>query len=848
MFASVSTAWLYVAVGDFGANAVGADGSRATLLSGGVIRMRPDGSDLEVYTQGTRNTYDLAINHRLDIIAMDNTNDGDGWDMRLHHLTPLAHMGYPNLYKHFSGDAMPPLFTYGGGSGCGALYLEEPGFPDWFNRRFHTISWGKIYTHDLTPHEATFVNKDKISLSINKLVDLDVDGSSRLYLTNFENGGARIQPGAIVGHIVQAKPEGWKYREFPDLDAAGVGELITYLDQGSGVLRQNAQWVLINSKAAEVNKLLEIAANDSALSLEARIAALYAINLRRDDVKSLLDDPALQEYALRALLDRPNRDELNLAPIVTRFLDSENPRVRMQAVVGAKKLSLADLTEKLLQLSKSDPRPPLEKDVAHVHLAIPHTAQRALIEMAPVKQLHKALDHSALRTPALAALRQIHTEENVSGLIAALKHGPDNDLIAALLRLYHKEQEWDGESWWGTRPNSAGPYYRGVTWAASGAIAEALRNAVQSMDEAAQKTVLYQVRRHNLDLNELKLPIEVDPMEQLLEQSEHTFQQQPDLLSIVTDKSKPEAMRIAAFRAALDVTGFAYGDWCAANVKALAKIESEESLHQTLSKEFVQSSSHRVTMMGRVPKAYGKLKRLNPAQQKVYFDVLCTLAQSPLTGDQERTQIVNGSDSIPLTTEFLQSMTEHRATAFLRLLKNAAKKDKSEEIEKTIAALTSSQEGQTVATMSIEDITKAALKMSGDTEEGKKLFTRQSCAACHSVLPDEPQKGPYLGTAGNLFTREQLITHVIDPAAEISQGFQGYWFKLKDGSAASGFITARDEKTISLRNITGISQTIKTGEIKEEGTLETSMMPPGLVNTLTLREFASLIDYLQSLH
>ena len=241
--------WIYVAVGDFGASAVGSDGSKATLMTGGVIRMRLDGSDLEVYARGTRNTYDIAISPRLDILALDNTNDGDGWDMRLHHLTPLAHMGYPNLFKNFSDEAMPPLFVYGGGSGCGALYLEEPGFPEWMNHRFHTINWGRVYTHSLTPHEATFVNEDKETFSINKMVDLDVDGSSRLYFANFEGGGARIEPGSIVGHIVQAKPEGWKYRPFPDLDAASPETLIGFLDAGSNVLRQQAQAVLIRSQA-----------------------------------------------------------------------------------------------------------------------------------------------------------------------------------------------------------------------------------------------------------------------------------------------------------------------------------------------------------------------------------------------------------------------------------------------------------------------------------------------------------------------------------------------------------------------------------------------------------------------
>jgi len=152
--------WIYTAIGDFGATATGSDGSKVQLLGGGVIRMRMDGSDLELYARGTRNTYDVAISHKLDLIALDNTNDGDGWDMRLHHLSPLAHMGYPELYKYFSEDAMPPLFEYGGGSGVGAIYLQEPGFPDWFNDRFHTISWGRMYTHSLKAHERHFSAKE----------------------------------------------------------------------------------------------------------------------------------------------------------------------------------------------------------------------------------------------------------------------------------------------------------------------------------------------------------------------------------------------------------------------------------------------------------------------------------------------------------------------------------------------------------------------------------------------------------------------------------------------------------------------------------------------------------------
>jgi putative heme-binding domain-containing protein len=153
-----------------------------------------------------------------------------------------------------------------------------------------------------------------------------------------------------------------------------------------------------------------------------------------------------------------------------------------------------------------------------------------------------------------------------------------------------------------------------------------------------------------------------------------------------------------------------------------------------------------------------------------------------------------------------------------------------------------------VGELPVAEASKIVLSMEGDAREGTQLFTRQSCIACHSILPDEPQKGPYLGSVGNLFNREQLITHIIDPAAEVAQGFQTYQFKLKDGTFASGFVTARDDNTITLRNLAGLSQTIQTSAVEKEEVLDGSMMPAGLVDSLTLHQFASLIDYLQTLH
>ena len=48
--------WLYVSTGDFGfMEATGSDGRKLQVRGGGVVRVRPDGSGIELFSYGTRN-------------------------------------------------------------------------------------------------------------------------------------------------------------------------------------------------------------------------------------------------------------------------------------------------------------------------------------------------------------------------------------------------------------------------------------------------------------------------------------------------------------------------------------------------------------------------------------------------------------------------------------------------------------------------------------------------------------------------------------------------------------------------------------------------------------------------
>ena len=102
--------WIYIAVGDYGFHgAKGKDGTTLSQRGGGILRVRPDGTELEVFAIGLRNPFAIAIDPFMNLFTRDNTNDGAGWDVRVSHLIQTADYGYPQRFANFPDEIMPPL-------------------------------------------------------------------------------------------------------------------------------------------------------------------------------------------------------------------------------------------------------------------------------------------------------------------------------------------------------------------------------------------------------------------------------------------------------------------------------------------------------------------------------------------------------------------------------------------------------------------------------------------------------------------------------------------------------------------------------------------------------------------
>ena len=135
---------IYVSVGDKGVpKTTGSDGSTISLEGGGVIRMRPDGSQLEIFSSGTRNHLDVAMDSLDHIFTYDNTDDGLGWWTRFTHHVETGYYGYPYDYHPHPDRHLPRINEYGGGSPVGAACYRDAYWPAKYRDAVFYCEWGK---------------------------------------------------------------------------------------------------------------------------------------------------------------------------------------------------------------------------------------------------------------------------------------------------------------------------------------------------------------------------------------------------------------------------------------------------------------------------------------------------------------------------------------------------------------------------------------------------------------------------------------------------------------------------------------------------------------------------------
>jgi putative membrane-bound dehydrogenase-like protein len=127
---------------------------------------------------------------------------------------------------------------------------------------------------------------------------------------------------------------------------------------------------------------------------------------------------------------------------------------------------------------------------------------------------------------------------------------------------------------------------------------------------------------------------------------------------------------------------------------------------------------------------------------------------------------------------------------------------------------------------------------------GLVLFQR-TCSACHTLYDKGGKLGPDL-TGSNRTNISYLLSNLIEPSSEIQDDYRMVVITSRDGRTYSGNVIAENERQLTLRVIGQDQLVINKSDIQSRETAATSLMPEGLLQTLTDKEVLDLFRYLRT--
>ena len=854
---------------------------------GGMFRCEPDGSNFEVFAHGLRNPQELAFDEYGNWFIVD--NDGDFGDReRFHYLLEgtdtgwratwqyrsnrkfAEHGGYnpwmaDGLWKpHFDGQPAyltPAISNYSDGP-CGFAYNPGTALNEKYQRYFFVTEFpGKnVRAFRTEPDGAGFkMVGEHVAHHGTMTTGINFGADGALYLADWGNNGwaphekGRIMkldaPGA-ADHPLRKQTrkllgEGFVKHTVPKL----VG-LLAHPDQR---VRLEAQFEMANRNEADA-LLAAAKKNDSQL---ARVHAIWGLGqLGRKSQAAVLplkpllrdSDPEIQSQVLRVAADAYHE---GFADEAQNLLYSPKPRVQLFAGMALGKIGSKKHVPAVTHfLATND-----NKDVFLRHAGV--LALAKVGEESPRSLLQLARHGSeSVRLAAAVALRRIGN----SG-VAMFLNDTSEKVVNEAAHAIHDEFSIPA-----AMPSLAGLLDVGLVSSEPvlrRAINANLRlgrpqNALRLAKFAARETAPEAMRVEALrTLSTWPSPFKLDRVEgrfrdlgtRPVEQAHDVLDQHiGDLLS-----SKSDAVRGATAEA---ISKLNYGN----AAERLTRLAKDNSLAAAIRASAVEAL-HSIDADGADEAVAAALKAESPelratavrilAKRKPDAGELMASLQAGLKSDHLREQQnalgVLGSLKSPEAVSLLEAQTKRLAKGtappplHLDILE-AAKANGSSSLAKFAA-----DHEATRAKLAPADSYPETFE-GGDAAIGESIFLTSftaQCIRCHKVGQVGGDVGPNLNSLAKRLDSRAMLESLIDPQAQIADGYGLITFTMKDGKVVTGIIEKKSAGFMSIKDPAGSRSLIKVADIKSRSKLLSSMPP--MTGILSPRDLRDMIAYLKTL-
>lgn len=876
--------FFYVAVGDKGVyGAVGRDGSRVELRGGGVIRMRPDATELEVVCRGVRNILDVAINEEDEVFTYDNT-DEHHWMGRLTHMVEGGFYGYPWDFHPRRPWTLWMMADYGAGAATGTLAVEEDALPEEYRGTLFLADFGKrsVARVRIARDGATWRAVDRKEIFVNGSKEdnfrpvgicLSPDGKG-VYICDWSHNDTKEN--VAVGRLLKAthtgaaratpRPEWWLAAAMGKGCSAPLDELLRSLSHPSMSVRLTAQRRLVErGEKAPIERLL----GEVSASVRARRHAVWTLDLLGGSpaIAAAANDaePSVRRQAVRALGTRRVRAS---APLLRALLGDPDAGVRFQAATALGRLGEASAVPALLGA--------LEEKDAFARYAV----VTALHRIGAWAEIAKGLesDREAVQEGVVFALRDTYEESVVAALASAVRKGSPRIRavsVDALAPLHRKDPPWKGE-WWGS------PYHpalsprppRTLAWAGTESVLAVLREALDDADARVRLAALAAIREANDPASAPKLrerfARETDgPVRGAILRALGFLRDAGarDLIAaVLADRSAEAALLEDAVVAAeqlgeADLLAKCVADRSPAResaIGALSRIGGETAVGALLAAAEDSNLEIRkaaLTSLGALksPKAvpallaaFGRdetrfeaaeaLSRISDARGVDAYLYGLESANPGLRSRSVKALESVAALSLPAVEARVSKLSPGAVAELQRIFASAPR--------------TSAIFRARAVTADPKAHMEFALKNAGEVERGRALFSDLkgvSCIKCHRVGALGGDLGPDLSGVGAQFSRLDLAESVLYPGRKIREGYQQTMVRTKDGRVLAGLVKGETADELVLQDAEAQRHTIRKADIEQRKLSELSLMPDGLQTALSMQDFADLIAFLESL-
>ena len=861
---------LYWSIGDHGLDVTGPDGKQWHYPNeGAIMRCNPDGSDFEVFAHGLRNTHEIAFDAFGNLFSVDNDGDHPGENERYVHILEGSDTGWrinwqygkyvqPNeKYKvwmdeklnlpHFPGQAaylLPPIaLAYDGPAGL----KFNPGTAlskKWENHFFASYFTGssansKIQAFTLKPKGSTFSLEKEVDL-VGGIVPTGMafapNGS--LFVNDWKDSYDKKTEGRIW--VMDVKDEKHPLREktqqilSQDMSGKKVSQLVAWLSFPDQRIRLAAQFELVNRKQS--GELLTVAWNKKA-SLLGRLHGIWGLGqLGRKDyylmkkVLPLLDDaePQIRAQSAKVLGEAAFKPALDK---IKSLIFDQDAIVQARAIETLGKLGTPKELPFLVKLIAKNG----EKDP---HLR--HTLIYAMSRINADKEIELLYNHPSkeVRIAAVVALRTLKSV----GISQFL--GDKNDLV--LMEVARAIN--DDLSIPAALPNLAATlnntpckneiYLRR-------AINANLRTGTKECAERLSQFVSNKENNLSMRLDALwALGYWANPP--VLDRVDNYYRPQTNQKNQLADaqiafeplfntfKNTENTLLSAPLIKAAGRLKYQKGEdyiFTILKKSSADKYLRQEALYALLAmnskylpEAITLSLTDNQSYLRRIALANIGKVNLNPVKQAQMLANLINSAtelpekQNAVAALGEMTQAESG-----------QILSKYLDMAFSNKIDPGLPLDIYNAVENSsFSSLKIALKNQQKKWGKNDLLAYQATLFGGNAEKGKELFIRNEaaqCLRCHAVYGKGGVVGPPLEYVADRLSREELLTSLINPNANISMGYGVVMLTLTDGEELSGILTSENKTTLTLKIGNKAPRVIQRSAIKE---LE--MLPSGMMN------------------